>query len=121
LKSIYVSRSLGSDVFDEQYQSLKISYKATTPGSSSVDLYYMDELNGNWVRVEYDGTNVIRDIKRVDEEFEQYTWEIARVNRYYEDETTGGSTFFKLMIVLETNYRFERPRVKDLTVIFKYE
>ena len=130
----YISKSLDSGSFDEPYQALKITYQAHAPSNTSHAVYYQLEENGTWYKVEADSElvsvigksnqpRVKLDTVMVDEEFAQYTWELNRLalwdkvsNPYY-----PGSTYFKIRIDMsvEASYRYNRPRVRKLSVIFR--
>lgn len=126
-QSVYISRSLDEMEFAEQYQALKISYDAELTGGATADLYYMDTEPDRktsdytyWHHIET-GDNVELSVKQVDEETKRYTWNVKKVNTYANHPELGGSKYFKLAIILTTPYSFNRPRLSDLTCIFKYD
>jgi hypothetical protein len=121
--AVYISKHLTEDDFDEEYQSLKISYQAALPQGASHKVYYMDEMYGDWVElIEYSGdnSNVSLELKTIDEEFVQYTWEVKKVNCMLNGNSPAGSKFFKLRIDLDTTLRYNRPRIRKMAAIFKY-
>jgi hypothetical protein len=122
-EATYISKHLTEDDFDEEYQSLKISYQAAMPTGASHKIYYQDEEYGSWVEVVEDtgdNPNVSLELKTVDEEFVQYTWTINKINCMVKDKTSAGSKFFKIRIDMSTSLRYNRPRIRRLSAIFKY-
>lgn len=122
-EAVYISKHLTESDFDEEYQSLKISYQAAMPTGASHKVYYMDEMYGKWVELVEDlgdSPNVSLELKTVDEEFTQYTWTIKKVNCMVKNPSSAGSRFFKLRVDLNTSLRYNRPRVRRLSAIFKY-
>lgn len=127
-KATYISKHLTPDDFDEEYQSLKISYQAALPSGSSHTIYYQDVDGGPWVEVEADSSDidvndriVTLETRTVDEEFVQWNWNIKKLHCM----TSGGgsktgSRYFKIRIDLRTNIRYNRPRIRRLSTIFKY-
>lgn len=118
-KATYISTHLTSDDFDEPYQALKISYQAAMPQGADHTIYYMDKMYGDWVEVKA-GTYVTLETKKVDEEFTQFTWNISKVDRMV-GTSDAGADFFKIRIDLTTNLAYNRPRIKRLSAIFKYD
>jgi hypothetical protein len=130
-KSTYISRSIGDTNFSNPYQGLKITYQVAQPKNTSIDIYYMDKVNGDWVKVVENSTEIqfkdlktvkmvtLDEIKDVDDEFKQYTWNINKVNCMVQDSSSRGSKFFKVRIDLNTTVAFNRPRVKKLACIFR--
>lgn len=119
-KATYISKSISDSNFYEPYVGMKISYQAALPSGSSVSVYYMDTLNGNWVELVSDSSNVTLVTSTVDEEFTQYNWTIKKINKIVKDSHSSGSTFFKARIELTTNISYNRPRVKKFATIFSY-
>ena len=120
LEATYVSKHLSRYDFEDEYQKLKIMYQAAIPtGALHPDIYYMDQENGEWVKVEENANNILS-ITPVDDEFYQYTWNINKINCMIQNPTSAGSTFFKIRIDMKTAIRYSRPRVRKLMVIFKY-
>lgn len=129
-QSTYISKSIDETNFANPYQALKISYQAALPQNTSMDVFYMDKEDGDWVKLATDNTTVnvggnavklvsLDSITNVDEEFKQYTWNINKINCMVSDTQSRGSKFFKLRIDLNTTQAFNRPRVKKLACIFK--
>lgn len=121
--AVYISKHLTQEDFDEEYQSLKISYQAALPQGASHRVFYMDEMYGEWIElIEYSGenSNVSLELKPVDEEFVQYTWNVNKVNCMLNGHSPAGSRFFKLRIDLSTTLRYNRPRIRKMSSIFKY-
>lgn len=119
--AVYISKHLMDTEFDEEYQRLKISYQACMPNGASYRAYYMDNENGPWVELVEDGKNVELSTSRVDEEFTQFTWLVNKLDFIKKNPTMPGSKFFKFRFDLETNVRYNRPRIKKLAVIFRYD
>ena len=124
-EAVYISKHLTEEDFDEEYQSLRISYQAAMPSGASHKIYYQDTMYGDWIEVKADAAsvddpNVTLEMNTVDEEFIQYNWTINKVDCMVKDPTSPGSKFFKLRIDLSTNLRYNRPRVRRLSSIFKY-
>ena len=118
-KATYISEHITNDDFEEPYQALKIQYQAALPTGSDHQIYYMDDYSGTWVEVRT-GEFVTLTTKQISEEFIQYTWNISKVNCMVEDPECPGATFFKLRIDLNTTLAYNRPRIKQLSAIFKY-
>lgn len=118
-EATYISTHITEDDFDEPYQALKISYQSALPSGSSHDIYYMDTLDGNWIKLEADN-NVTLETKRVDSEFTQYTWNVKKVNAMVTNPQSEGAKYFKLRIDLHTTVAYNRPRIRKLSAIFKY-
>ena len=119
-ESTYISSHVTEDDFDEPYQALKISYQCAMPSGASHDVYYMDTLDGEWIKLET-GDHVNLETKRVDSEFTQYVWYVDKVNAMVNDITLQGVKFFKLRIELKTTIAYNRPRIRKLFAIFKYD
>lgn len=117
----YISKHLMDTEFDEEYQRLKISYQACMPNGASYRAYYMDDEHGQWVELAEDGKNVELTTSKVDEEFTQFTWFVNKLDIVKRNPTSPGSKFFKFRFDLETNVRYNRPRIKKLAVIFRYD
>ena len=132
----YISKHLMDSDFEEPYQALKISYLASLPQNSEHDVYYMDDENGadgdtnqgGWIKLETDDTlvgdgtsnkRVTVSVTKYDEDYYKYTWTVNRIKKVINDPTSDGSTFFKLRIDLKTSVRYNRPKIKQLAVIFK--
>lgn len=124
----YISKHLMDTDFEEPYQAMKISYLAALPQNSYHDVYYLDDEAGDWVLLESDDTlvgdgspdkMVEVSITKYDEEYYKYTWYVNRINKLKLDPNNIGSDFFKLRIDLGTNVRYNRPKIKQLAVIFK--
>jgi len=124
----YISKHLMSSDFEEPYQAMKISYLASLPQNSYHDVYYMDEENGSWIKLETNDTLVgdgspdkvvTVSVTKYDEYYYKYTWYINRIDKVVQDPTSSGADFFKLRIDLGTTVRYNRPKVKQLAVIFK--
>ena len=116
----YISEHVTADDFEDPYQALKLQYQVALPTGSDHKIYYMDDYNGEWVEVKT-SEYVTLTTKIISEEFTQYTWDISKVNCMILDPTSPGATFFKLRIDLNTTLAYNRPRVKKLSAIFKYE
>ena len=129
----YISKSLDDTSFDEPYQALKVSYQAYAPSNTSHDVYYQATEGGTWNKlvVNNDSVPVIGKSNqprvklstvRVDEEFVQYTWEVNRLAGWTDSNGYQGAEYFKLRIDLnvEPAYRYNRPRIRKLNVIFRY-
>lgn len=117
----YISRHLSETDFDEKYQMLKISYQVAEPTGATHKPYYQDTADGKWVEITGTNENHKLSITKVDEEFSQYTWEINKLQSKEDNPESDGSNFFKFRIDLETSIRYNKPRIKNLVVIFKYE
>ena len=117
----YISRHLSDTDFDEKYQMLKISYQVAEPTGASHKPYYMDDPEGDWVEITGTDDNHELSITKVDEEFSQYTWEIKKLKSKELNPASDGSNFFKFRFDLSTSIRYNKPRIKNLIVIFKYE
>ena len=132
----YISKHLMDSDFEEPYQGLKISYLASLPQNSEHEVYYMDDVNGadgdanegGWIKLETndslvgDGSSdkiATVSVTKYDEEYYKYTWTINRIKKVVQDPTSPGATFFKLRIDLKTSVRYNRPKIKQLAVIFK--
>lgn len=120
-KSSYITKHLTSTDFEEPYQKMKVSYLAAMPSGASHTAYYMDKEDGNWVEIKADGDNVKLSTSKADEEFVKYEWTINKLQSKIDDETSGGSTFFKFRFDIATTVRYNRPRIKKFSVIFRYE
>ena len=129
-QSTYISKSIDETNFANPYQALKISYQAALPQNTSMEVFYMDREDGDWVKLATDNTTVnisgntvktvsLDSITNVDEEFKQYTWNINKINSMVTNNASRGSKFFKIRIDLNTTQAFNRPRVKKLACIFK--
>ena len=79
----------------------------------------MDTLDGDWVKLEADN-NVTLETKRVDSEFTQYIWNVKKVNAMVRNPQSEGAKYFKLRIDLNTTVAYNRPRIRKLSAIFKY-
>ena len=128
----YISKSIDDASFDEPYQALKISYQAYAPSNTSHSVYYQTEDGGTWNKLVPDSTKVsvigktnqdrvkLTTVK-VDDEFVQYTWEVNRLAGWTATNGYAGAEYFKIRIDLnvEPAYRYNRPRVRKLNVIFR--
>lgn len=120
LSATYISKHLTESDFYEPYKALKITYQAALPSGSSHKVYYMDTSTGTWNELVTDANTVLT-TSVVDEEFTQYTWNVKKIHKLVADHSSNGATFFKLRIGLQTNIRYNRPRIRKLACIFKYE
>lgn len=118
-EAIYISQHLTADDFDEPYQQLRISYQAAMPTGADHKIYYMDTLGGDWVELKAGG-NVTLETRQMSEEFVQYTWVVKKVHCMEADPQSPGSTFFKIRADLTTTLAYNRPRLKQLAAIFRY-
>jgi hypothetical protein len=118
-KATYISTHITKDDFDEPYQALKVSYKAALPTGSTHKVYYQDTANGDWIELRT-GNTVSLETKRLSGEWTQYTWNVSKVAAMVADSTLAGVNFFKLRIELETTLAYNRPRIKNLSAIFKF-
>lgn len=118
-EAIYISQHLTQDDFDEPYQQLRLSYQAAMPTGADHKVYYMDTINGDWVEVAL-GDEVELETRQISEEFTQYTWTIKKMNCMVEEPESPGSRFFKLRVDLTTTLAYNRPRMKQLAAIFRY-
>lgn len=118
-EAIYISQHLTKDDFDEPYQQLRISYQVAMPTGADHKVYYMDTLGGDWVEIRA-GENVSLETRQVSEEFTQYTWTIKKLHCIEANPASPGAEFFKIRVDLTTTLAYNRPRMKQLAAIFRY-
>ena len=87
-----------------------------------------DTNQGGWIKLETDDTlvgdgtsnkRVTVSVTKYDEDYYKYTWTVNRIKKVVNDPISDGSTFFKLRIDLKTSVRYNRPKIRQLAVIFK--
>ena len=118
-EATYISTHITKDDFDEPYQALKIQYQIALPQGASHKVFYQDTEGGDWIELANSNT-VSLETKKISGEFNQYTWNVSKVDALVKDPTKSGVNFFKLRVELATTLAYNRPRMRRLSAIFKF-